>query len=123
MTDKSGKRRGKGSFRDPSGFVFYDEDGVLLRQVNRVYSPHYEKLKSSGLYENLAGDGLLIRHEEVDRPPAEPSLCDRVIRPQPVPFISYPYEWSYHELRDAALLTLEIQSRALDRGLVLKDAR
>ncbi|MFQ3678101.1 MAG: class I SAM-dependent methyltransferase, partial [Fimbriimonadaceae bacterium] len=45
-----------------------------------------------------------------------------VLQPEPVPFVSYPYEWSFGMLRDAALLTLDIQLRALDRGFVLKDA-
>ena len=45
-----------------------------------------------------------------------------VIAPTPVPFVSYPYEWSFGQLRDAALLTLDVQERALDRGFVLRDA-
>ena len=36
------------SFRDPSGFLFY-QDGVLYRQVNQEYQPHYDKLMESGL--------------------------------------------------------------------------
>src|SRR5690606_1182148 len=45
-----------------------------------------------------------------------------VLRPNRIPFISYPYEWSFNALKDAALLTLDIQSLALERGLTLKDA-
>ena len=37
-------------------------------------------------------------------------------------FISYPYEWSFGQLKDAALLTLELQERALAKGLTLRDA-
>ena len=39
-----------------------------------------------------------------------------------VPFISYPYEWSFGALKDAALATLSIQKRALKSGMSLKDA-
>jgi ribosomal protein L11 methylase PrmA len=39
-----------------------------------------------------------------------------------VPFISYPYEWSFGQLKDAALATLTIQNRALKLGMSLKDA-
>ena len=46
----------------------------------------------------------------------------RVIRPERIPFISYPYEWSFSQLQDAALTTLRIQELALERGLTLKDA-
>ena len=45
-----------------------------------------------------------------------------VLRHERVPFVSYPYEWSFSQLKDAALLTLELQSRALDAGMRLKDA-
>jgi len=39
-----------------------------------------------------------------------------------VPFISYPYEWSFSQLKAAALATLEIQKRALAFGMSLKDS-
>lgn len=45
-----------------------------------------------------------------------------VIRPRAIDFISHPYEWCFSQLRDAALLTLDLQSRALDAGMRLKDA-
>ncbi len=76
----------------------------------------------SGLYESLAKNGLLIPHEEVDEQPEEPSIAVKVIRPQKVDFISYPYEWSFSQLKDAALTTLSIQRRAMKHGMSLKDA-
>lgn len=110
-----------GSFRDPSGFLFR-RNGVLYRQINAVYREHYDELVGGGLYKDLVDAGLLVRHEEVDVPPADPATAYRIIRPEPVPFISYPYEWCFGELKDAALATLRIQKMALDRGLTLKDA-
>ena len=53
-----------GSFRDPAGFVFR-RDGSLYRQVNTVYSEHYDRLMESGLYRALVDDGLLVPHDEV----------------------------------------------------------
>lgn len=76
----------------------------------------------SGLYEDLVGDGLLVSHEERPLDLAATTSAYRVIEPRPVPFISHPYEWAFGQLRDAALTTIEIQKRALDRGLTLKDA-
>jgi len=110
-----------GSFRDPAGFVFR-RDGTLFRQVNRVHAEAYERLRTSGLADELIGSSLLVPHEEVDVEPADPAEAYRVIRPELVPFVSYPYEWSFSQLRDAALLTLRIQSAALDRGMSLRDA-
>lgn len=109
------------SFRDPSGFLF-TRDGVLFRQINRSYRPTFDRLMESGLVDDLLAAGLLISHEPADVPPADPEAGSLVIRPEPLPFISYPYEWSFSQLQDAALATLDIQTRALDRGLSLKDA-
>ncbi len=110
------------SFRDPSGFLF-SRGGVLYRQVNRKYEAEYVRLVESGLYEKLVKAGLLIPHVEVaDQAPAEPALAYKVIQPERVPFISYPYEWSFGQLKDAALTTLSIQRRALKAGMSLKDA-
>jgi 2-polyprenyl-3-methyl-5-hydroxy-6-metoxy-1,4-benzoquinol methylase len=109
------------SFRDPSGFLFWS-DGILYRQVNVSYQTHYDALMQSGLYAQLIKRGHLVRHEEVDQKPAYPEIAYKVIAPEKVSFISYPYEWSFSELRDAALLTLEVCNLALEKGLVLKDA-
>lgn len=110
-----------GSFRDPSGFLFA-RAGVLYRQVNVAHRDDYDALAGSGLYDELVAAKLLIPHEEVDVAPPSPELAYKVIRPQPIDFISYPYEWSFGQLRDAALATLKIQQRAMDKGMSLRDA-
>lgn len=113
--------RDPGSFRDPSGFVFR-RDGVVHRQVNRRFAEEWDAFLGSGLYDRLARDGLLLPHETA---PPELALTDEahaVIRPQEVEFISYPYEWSFGQLRDAALLTLRAQAVAHEAGFTLRDA-
>ncbi len=110
------------SFRDPSGFVFRDDQGVVLRQINAVYGPHYDQLMASGLCAKLVKRGLLVSHEEVSLERALTPEAVRVLAPEPMKFISYPYEWCAGQLRDAALLTLEIQSIAMEHGMSLKDA-
>ena len=109
------------SFRDPGGFIFR-RGGRLFRQVNRGARDDYDRLIDSGLYRELADDGLLVAHEEVDEPPHDPAPASRVIAPEAIPFISYPYEWCFGQLKSAALLTLAIQRRAVGRGMSLKDA-
>ncbi len=113
--------RVSGSFRDPSGFVFL-RDGVLCRQINRVYREDYDLLMSSGLCSSLTSDGLLVEHEETDAAPAQPDIAYKIIVPKRVPFISYPYEWPFSAFKAAALATLEIQQKALEFGMTLKDA-
>jgi hypothetical protein len=117
----AGNLRPGSSFRDPSGFLF-TRGGVLYRQVNRSYRAAYDQLMESGLYRELVDAGEMIPHEAVNVAPAERSLAALVVRPDPLDFVSYPYEWSFTQLKDAAGLTLAIQKRALARGLSLKDA-
>jgi len=113
--------RSGASFRDPSGFLFV-RDGTLFRQVNPSYRATFDQLEQSGLYADLVEDRLLIPHTLADVAPAEPMAAALVLRPDPVAFISYPYEWSFSQLQDSALATLDIQQRALAHGLSLKDA-
>ncbi|MDR1728698.1 MAG: SAM-dependent methyltransferase [Acidobacteriota bacterium] len=108
------------SFRDPSGRVF-ERNGVIYRQVNPVYLPHYEHLIGSGLYEDLVRADLLVPHDEVGECDA-PGGRGKVIRPEQIPYISYPYEWCFEQYQDAALATLRAQRLALRHGMTLKDA-
>jgi ribosomal protein L11 methylase PrmA len=109
------------SFRDPSGHVFR-RDGVLYRQVQPTAARDWEAFRSSGLYERLAADGLIVEHDDAPLDVAALPDAIAVIRPREIGFISYPFEWSFGQLKEAALLTLELQSRALDAGMRLKDA-
>jgi hypothetical protein len=109
------------SFRDPSGFVF-TRDQELLRQVDASWRDQYDLLMGSGLYSALVEARLLVPHEEVELSKAAGPDAYRVLRPERIPFISYPYEWSFGQLKDAALLTLRIQRVAFDHGMSLRDA-
>lgn len=109
------------SFRDPAAFVFY-KDGIVFRQINMVYSDSYEMLMRSGLYRHLTLEKWLVPHEEVSVESPRPEKLYTVIKPDQVYFISYPYEWCFSQLQDAALLTLQIQKEALGKGMALKDA-
>jgi ribosomal protein L11 methylase PrmA len=115
------QRRVAGSFRDPSGHVLIS-DGRLLRQVNLIYKDSFDRLVSSGLYDELTGQALLVAHQEVTPGEHPDPQAYKLIEPEWLPFISYPYEWSFSQLKDAALATLAIQKRALARGMSLKDA-
>lgn len=109
------------SFRDPAGFLFLEND-TLFRSINRSYQHDYDHLMQSGLYRKLVEDNLLIPHKEVSHV-AEPSgNTYKVIQPELVPFISYPYEWCFSQLKDAALALIRIQKQALDCNMILKDA-
>ncbi len=110
-----------GSFRDPAGFVF-QRDGTYFRQVNDSYGATLATLMDSGLYAKLTAQGLLLPHETVDPGLAPEPGAATVIRPAQLTFISYPFEWSFSQLKASALTTLRVQRLALAYGLSLKDA-
>ncbi len=109
------------SFRDPSGFV-YRRDGVLLRQIEPVYAEDWRALVASGLMTRLQDAGKLVRHEEADLALAARPGAVAVLRPEVIDTISHPFEWAFSQLKDAALLTLDVAEQALGAGMVLKDA-
>ena len=109
------------SFRDPSGFVFRNGND-LLRAVHHSYRSEYDAIVDSGLFRELWRRELLVPHEEVPVEQAQTDQAYRVLRPQLIPFISYPYEWCFEQLREAALLTLDVQARALEFGFTLRDS-
>lgn len=110
-----------GSFRDPSGTVFR-KNGSIYRRINEIYKDNYNFLINSGLYDVLVKDGLLISHKEVLNQNLGGNPVFKVIKPEMIPFVSYPYEWSFSQLKAAALLTLLVQKKALEYGMTLKDA-
>lgn len=109
------------SFRDPSGFVFV-QDGTIYRQTNRIYQDNYDHLLESGLYQVLTDTGLMVAHEEVGIDSGKTEDAYKVLKPDKIDFISYPYEWCFSQLKDAALTTLAIQKKAFDFGMTLKDS-
>lgn len=115
--------RSTASFRDPDGFVFQHQN-EWYRYVSSEYRENYEHLIESGLYERLINDHLLIPHQEVSLE----AKIDwqkspyKILKPNRIHTITYPYEWSFSQLKEAAIATLKIQKIALDYGMNLKDA-
>ncbi|HET9056872.1 MAG TPA: class I SAM-dependent methyltransferase [Chitinophagaceae bacterium] len=109
------------SFKDPAGFIFLYE-GIYYRQVNHSYAEDYDLLIGSGLYQRLVTQKKLIAHTEVTDIKADKNTWYKTLLPEQLSFISYPYEWGFEQLKDASLLTLNIQLEALKYGMSLKDA-
>lgn len=106
-----------GSFRDPSGQVFLD-NGRIVRTINSCYREHWQQAVDSGLLEYAVESGKMPSFTERCATSGEWKCLDV----ERIPFITYPYEWCFSQLRDAALLTLQLQHAALERGMILKDA-
>lgn len=112
-----------GSFRDPAGFIFTHKNTVY-RQVNNISQTDYDHFMESGLYEALRDTGQIVGHIEVKTLSglAVDKNRYKILQPEAIPFISYPYEWSFDQLRAAALLTLSVLKTSLEHGMILKDA-
>ena len=109
------------SYRDPSGFIF-EKDAVIYRQVNLLFKENFDHFLSSGCYEHLQKNGLLIPHQIIEQNLTGSTNYYRTLKPEKIDFISYPYEWSFDMLKDAALLTLTLVRESLAYGMILKDA-
>jgi hypothetical protein len=114
------------SFKDPAGRVFtLDDHDWIGRTLTPQAHAHLQAAERAGLLSSLVADGLLVESELVrasDLGIVDPSIGSHVLTERKIPFVSYPYEWSFEMLRDAALATLAIMDRALSAGFVLKDA-
>jgi SAM-dependent methyltransferase len=100
------------SFRDPEARVVYSADGEVLRELSPRAREDWDALESARFFRRALEDGRIVATEEV-----EPG----VLRHERLPFVSYPYEWPFEMLREAALLQLGLLDEALSEGFVLKD--
>lgn len=106
-----------GSFRDKSGYV-YSESDKIIRTIMPCYQDTWQRMAQKGFLEDLIDQELIIPFEEC--PPIPDSW--KTLEVKTIPFITYPYEWSFSQLKDAALQTLTLQRKALEKSMVLKDA-
>ena len=126
-----------GSFRDRTSRVFYQADTVF-RALTAPALADWEQLTSTDFFQRLHTAGKIVHTEQVDPQCFQDDTCEPIgpehrssigaspwvatLKHQTIPFISYPYEWSFSMLKDAALLQLDLLQAALAEGMVLKDA-
>lgn len=114
-----------GSFRDREGRIFY-QDGKVFRALSERAAAAWKKLEASELFHRFVAAGKIVATREADDPKeALKELSPHwvlALEHDRIPFISYPYEWSFSMLRDAASLQLELTTAALAENMTLKDA-
>lgn len=116
-------RRDDSSYRDPSGYVHVTEQGVF-RTVNERARADYEFVRGTGLLGTLQDSGMLMPTREAPKELFSglgPEVA-YVLEHERLPWVAYPYEWPFTALKRAAVLHLDVQIAALDRGVVLSDA-
>src|SRR5262249_28644994 len=104
--------------------VFY-ADGCVFRALSSTALAAWQRLAETRFFRHAIESGQIVGTEIVE-PLDTPSLPSGqwagVLRHARIPFISYPYEWPFGMLKDAALLQLDLLTTALDEGFTLKDA-
>jgi len=119
-------RHEPGSFRDPESRVFYS-GGNVYRALSQDGLDDFKALQETKLFERFTADGRLVQTKLLDSTAGLPQEllvkdCAGVLEHERIPFVSYPYEWTFSMLQDAALLQLDLNLAALEEGLILKDS-
>ena len=120
--------RAPGSFRDPAGHVFSVSDRIF-RAISNDTTDWFRSFLHSSFFRERAGTLIVntqeVSHEDVIMagvPMDDVEAYGMWVEHEPLPFISYPYEWSFDALKEAACLTLKLLVDALVNGYTLKDA-
>jgi hypothetical protein len=111
-------RADPGSFRDPASHIVFDGDRVI-RLLDERGLDGWQALSTTTFFERAHAEGRLIGATQLE--PATVEAAGALEHPR-IPFVSYPYEWTFSMLRDAALLQLDLLAEALAEGITIKDA-
>ena len=115
-----------GSFRDPDSAVF-TVGGEVRRGLSASAAADWERLAATAFFRRLVDEGKVVGTAPADAEDDDLPLSPRgtpwaaVLRHERVPVVTYPYEWPFAMLREAAGLQLDVLAAALDEGLSLKD--
>lgn len=115
----------EGSFRDRNGRVFLSE-GEVYRALSARALEEWEALSQTEFFHRFVAERKIVATERLSDSSSLPDdeLNDwaAVLRHEKVPVISYPYEWCFGMLKDAALLQIELLLAALDEDTIVKDS-
>jgi hypothetical protein len=112
-----------GSYRDRNGAVFYRDDRIF-RRLSLKAANDWERLRETDFYATFRDRGLIVESWPVDAEVEGLPLdgFSAILEHRRVPFVSYPYEWTFGMLKDAAGLHLDLMEAALREGMILKDS-
>ena len=113
-----------GSFRDPDARVAHFNDSIY----RIVYPSGFKKFDLiKKILQNQTIADYLIGTEEIGQEELKSLELDhqkdiRVFKHKKIEYVSYPYEWSFHRLKDAALHHLNLHINLLKNNATLTDA-
>ncbi|HUF85097.1 MAG TPA: methyltransferase [Acidimicrobiia bacterium] len=120
----AGLRNEPASFRDPASSVFYS-NGRVLRGLSPRGAEDWARLAGTEFFPRLVAEKKAVATTVVEPGSLPEGAAGHdyavVLEHERIPFVSYPYEWTFAMLRDAAVLHLEILLAALDDGMTMKD--
>lgn len=120
-------KRIAGSFRDPSGFVFFRNDEVF-RSIDDECHTLLAELAGEGKLTQWVDRQLIVGTEFIEPGDLFDELQNELpetkhfLRHERVPLVTYPYEWTVSMLADAGKHTIDLQIELLQNGCSLKDA-
>lgn len=111
------------SFRDKLGNIFY-VDKKVIRTINKIGKKNFEFIIDKKILEEAISNNFLIGTKIVNKEdlPNFFSKFEYVVESDLIPYISYPYEWSFEQLKYAAICHLDFQIFLFERGAILRDA-
>jgi SAM-dependent methyltransferase len=107
----------RGTFRDPAGSLYFDEDKVF-RHVRTAFVADAESFLVSPLARRWMESGRMVSTVIAGRD-TEGSL---LLEHERIEYPTYPWEWTAGQWRAAGELTLDLCEESLAAGLILKDA-
>ncbi len=112
-----------GSFRDPSGFIF-EHDKRIIRIIKKFGKKNYEYINSKNIIEESINNNFLIKTKDVTSEFEKLVNDDNCffLEHEKIDYISYPYEWGFFQLKDAAIHHLNFQLFLLEKNFILKDS-
>lgn len=114
-----------GSYRDRNGRVFYHDDKVY-RTLSHEGLKEWENVSKANFFKKAIADRTIVESIQIKEKDLQSLLPDKdwqgILNHELIPFISYPFEWPFGMLKDAALLHLRLLLDALEEDFTLKDA-
>ena len=110
-----------GSFRDSAGQIF-NKGEKIYRAIFAHGVKDYKAARDAGVHKRLVEAGIFLPHEEVDLCDLAPEGTEYCLNHPKLPMVSYPWEWPFSMLKDAALIHLDAMEILVPDGFWLRDA-